>query len=121
MTMEPYDLPSLGNGEYMWQKNGQYVRIKITETTANLKEKDQVSVRGFKGQAWQVDEAGLPDIPNPAGAVYLSQGLTIPRARIAENEDYLSQDINHLAAELAEKGLILCATNTRTASWIPND
>lgn len=119
--MEPYDLPSLGNGEYMYQNNGDYVRVKITETTANLKEQDRVAVRGFKGQVWQVDQAGAPETPDTVGAVYLSQGLTIPRARIAENESYLSQDINKLAAELAEKGLVLCATNARTAQWIPAD
>lgn len=119
--MEIYDLPSLGNGEYMWQKNGQYVRVKITETTANLKPQDQVSVRGFKGQAWQVDQAGAPDLPDASGAVYLSQGVTAPRAAIAENESFLTQQVNKLAAELGEKGLNLCAANARTASWIPAD
>lgn len=119
--MELYELPSLGAGEYMWTKDGHYVRVKITETTANLKPQDQVSVRSFKGQVWQVDETGAPDAPNGSGAVYLSQGVTVPRATIVANESFLTQQVNKLTAELAASGLTLCAANVRTASWIPSD
>lgn len=119
--MNLYELPSLGAGEYAFERNGYLVKVKITETTDALRPVDQSTVRGFKGQVWQIDETGVPEAPNTTGAVYLSQGLTIPRARIAENESALSQDINTLAADLAEKGLTLCATNSRTMSWIPKD
>ncbi len=119
--METYALPSLGAGEYCWTKNGHFVRVKITETTAKLLQQDQVSVRGFKGQAWQVDEAGLPAEPDATGAVYLSHGLSVPRARIAQSESLLLQDINQLAIDLAAKGLTLCAANERTASFLPKD
>lgn len=119
--MEPYELETLGNGEYAWTKNGRIVRVKITETTANLAEQDRVAVRGFKGQVWEVNETGAPEAPDTTGPVYLSQGVTVPRAMIADNESFLTQQINKLAAELAEKGLVLCATNARTAQWIPSD